>query len=45
MMGKVMRIDLALCNGCHNCQVACKAEHCANDWAPIARTQPDIGQF
>jgi tetrathionate reductase subunit B len=44
-MGKVMIIDLALCNGCHNCQVACKDEHCANDWSPIARPQPDTGQF
>ena len=45
LMGKVMIIDLALCNGCHNCQVACKDEHCANDWSPIARPQPDTGQF
>jgi Fe-S-cluster-containing dehydrogenase component len=44
-MGKVMIIDLALCNGCHNCQVACKDEHCANDWSPIARPQPDTGPF
>jgi tetrathionate reductase subunit B len=44
-MGKVMIIDLAICNGCHNCQVACKDEHCANDWSPIARPQPDTGQF
>ena len=45
MMGKVMVIDLAICNGCHNCQVSCKDEHVANDWSPIARPQPDTGQF
>ena len=44
-MGKVMVIDLAICNGCHNCQVACKDEHVTNDWSPIARPQPDTGQF
>jgi tetrathionate reductase subunit B len=45
MMGKVMVIDLATCNGCHNCQISCKDEHCANDWSPIAKPQPDTGQF
>ena len=44
-MGKVMIIDIAICNGCHNCQIACKDEHCANDWTPIAKPQPDTGQF
>jgi tetrathionate reductase subunit B len=44
-MGKVMIIDLAICNGCHNCQVACKDEHVGNDWTPIAKPQPDTGQF
>jgi Fe-S-cluster-containing dehydrogenase component len=45
MMGKVMVIDLAICNGCYNCQVSCKDEHVANDWSPIAKPQPDTGQF
>jgi tetrathionate reductase subunit B len=44
-MGKVMVIDLAICNGCHNCQVSCKDEHVGNDWTPIAKPQPDTGQF
>ncbi len=44
-MGKVMVIDLSICNGCHNCQVSCKDEHVANDWSPIAKPQPDTGQF
>ena len=44
-MGKVLVIDLAICNGCHNCQVSCKDEHVGNDWTPIAKPQPDTGQF
>ena len=44
-MGKVMVIDLAICNGCYNCQIACKDEHVANDWSPVAKPQPDTGQF
>ncbi len=45
VMGKVLVIDLNICNGCYNCQVACKDEHVANDWSPIAKPQPDTGQF
>jgi Fe-S-cluster-containing dehydrogenase component len=44
-MGKVLVVDLSICNGCYNCQVACKDEHVANDWSPIAKPQPDTGQF
>ncbi|MCL5735796.1 MAG: carboxypeptidase regulatory-like domain-containing protein [Actinobacteria bacterium] len=44
-MGKVFVIDLSICNGCHTCQFACKDEHCGNDWTPIAKPQPEIGQF
>jgi tetrathionate reductase subunit B len=42
---KVFVIDVAKCNGCHSCQIVCKDEHVANDWAPIAKPQPEIGQF
>ena len=42
---KVFVIDIAKCNGCHNCQIVCKDEHVGNDWTPIAKPQPDIGQF
>ena len=42
---KVFIFDLDRCNGCHNCQIACKDEHVDNDWSPIARPQPDTGQF
>jgi tetrathionate reductase subunit B len=44
-MGKVMVIDISKCNGCYNCQVACKDEHVDNDWTPIAKPQPDTGHF
>ena len=42
---KAFLIDIALCNGCHNCQVACKDEHAGNDWTPYAKPQPETGQF
>ena len=44
-MGKVLIINYDLCNGCYNCQVACKDEHVGNDWSPIAKPQPDTGHF
>ncbi len=42
---KVMVIDITKCNGCYNCQIACKDEHVGNDWTPYAKPQPDTGQF
>jgi Fe-S-cluster-containing dehydrogenase component len=42
---KAFVIDVALCNGCYCCQIACKDEHVGNDWTPYAKPQPDIGQF
>ena len=45
MSKKVFVIDIAKCNGCHACQVVCKDEHVGNDWTPIAKSQPDTGQF
>lgn len=42
---KAIIVDLARCNGCYNCQIACKDEHCGNDWAPVAAPQPMTGQF
>jgi len=44
-MSKVFVIDVAKCNGCYNCQLACKDEHVGNDWSPYAKPQPEIGQF
>lgn len=42
---KSLVIDLTKCVGCYNCQIACKDEHVDNDWMPIAKPQPNIGQF
>jgi tetrathionate reductase subunit B len=42
---KVFVIDIDRCNGCYNCQIVCKDEHVGNDWSPIAKPQPEIGQF
>jgi Fe-S-cluster-containing dehydrogenase component len=42
---KVMVIDITKCNGCFNCQIACKDEHVGNDWSPYAKPQPDTGHF
>ena len=42
---KAFVFDIARCSGCYCCQLACKDEHCGNDFTPIAAPQPDIGQF
>lgn len=44
-MGKVFLFDVAKCNGCRNCQLACKDEHVDNDWSPYSKPQPDTGHF
>ena len=44
-MSKVFVFDASICNGCYCCQIACKDEHCGNDWTPYAKPQPDTGQF
>lgn len=44
-MSKMLIIDAARCNGCYNCQIACKDEFCGNDWEPYSRPQPETGQF
>ncbi len=44
-MSKVFVFDTSRCNGCYCCQIACKDEHCSNDWTPCAKPQPDTGQF
>lgn len=44
-MAKVFCVDVSKCNGCYNCQLACKDEHAGNDWTPYALPQPEIGQF
>jgi tetrathionate reductase subunit B len=42
---KVMVVDVSKCNGCYNCQIACKDEHVGNDWSPHAKPQPPRGHF
>lgn len=43
-MKKVFIFDADRCNGCANCMLACKDEHCDNDWTPIAKPQQQTGQ-
>jgi len=42
---KTILIDIEKCNGCYNCQLACKDEHVDNDWSSYAKPQPDLGHF
>ena len=42
---KVFIHDVSICNGCYNCQIACKDEHVANDWTPYAKPEPEVGTF
>ena len=42
---KVFAIDINRCNGCYNCQLACKDEHCDQAWPPYSAAEPLIGQF
>jgi Fe-S-cluster-containing dehydrogenase component len=38
-------IDITRCNGCYNCQLACKDEHVDNNFPPYALAQPEAGHF
>jgi Fe-S-cluster-containing dehydrogenase component len=42
---KAFVFDHDKCNGCYNCQIACKDEHCANEWLPYAKPQPMTGAY
>jgi tetrathionate reductase subunit B len=42
---KIFTLDLSKCNGCYNCQIACKDEMVGNDWPPFSLSEPDTGQF
>lgn len=37
-------IDVAKCENCNNCFLACKDEHCGNDWPGYSLSQPLHGQ-
>lgn len=38
-------IDIAKCNGCYNCFLACRDEYYGNDYPPYSAAQPLNGQF
>ena len=38
-------IDITKCNGCYNCFLACRDEHCGNDFPCYAAPQPMNGHF
>jgi Fe-S-cluster-containing dehydrogenase component len=38
-------IDVAKCNGCYNCVLACKDEHCGETFPGYTEAQPMTGQF
>jgi Fe-S-cluster-containing dehydrogenase component len=40
-----MIMDATKCNGCYNCFLACKDEHCGNEYLPYTVSQPMTGQF
>lgn len=39
-----MIVDVALCQGCNNCFMACKDEHVGNDWPGYSRPQSQHGE-
>jgi Fe-S-cluster-containing dehydrogenase component len=38
-------VDITRCNGCYNCFLACKDEHCGNNFPRYAAPQPMTEQF
>ena len=38
-------VDSRMCMACYCCFMACKDEHCDNDWMPYTRPQPETGHF
>ena len=40
-----MIMDVTKCNGCYNCFLACKDEHCGNEFPPYSASQPMTGHF
>ncbi len=40
-----MVIDITKCNGCYNCFLSCRDEHCGNDYPPHSLAQPFTGHF
>lgn len=44
MKGWHLIVDVAKCEDCNNCLLACKDEHVGNDWPGYAQAQPRHGQ-
>ena len=40
-----MVVDITRCNGCYNCFLACRDEHCGNDFPPYSASQPHTGHY
>jgi Fe-S-cluster-containing dehydrogenase component len=40
-----MIMDVTRCNGCYNCFLSCRDEHCGNDYPEYSAAQPYSGQF
>lgn len=38
-------VDVALCQGCNNCLMACKDEHVGNEWPGYSRPQSKHGEL
>jgi len=45
MKGYGIIVDVAKCNGCYNCVLACKDEHCGEVFPGYSEAQPMTGQF
>lgn len=45
MASYVMIVDVTRCNGCFNCQLACKDEYVENEFPPYSAAQPDMGHL
>ena len=43
MKTKYISIDVSKCHDCNNCFMACKDEHCGNDWPGYTAAQPRHG--
>ena len=41
---KVIKFDHDRCNGCYNCQIACKDENCGNDCGDARNCGDDCGE-
>jgi Fe-S-cluster-containing dehydrogenase component len=40
-----MIVDITRCNGCYNCFLSCRDEHCGNDYPGYSAAQPYGGHF